>query len=104
MPSDPSTQAPDAGSRFATRRRFPRFALDRPAELVEPIEKLRFLGRATEISEGGCFIEVSNAPNVNLTTQLRIEKGVESFNTWARVLYSRPRSGVGLKFIATEPD
>ena len=72
--------------------------------MVEPIDKLRFLGRAIEISEGGCFIELADAPPVNLTAQLRIEKGVESFGSWARVIYNRPSSGVGLRFMATAQD
>ena len=104
LPSDPSEQIPDEGSRFADRRRFPRFAFGASAEIAEPIEKLRFLGRAIQISQGGCFVELSEAPTVNLTAQLRIDKGVESFGTWVRVIYNRPSSGVGLRFMATAPD
>jgi len=104
LPSDPSEQVPDAGSRFAHRRRFPRFTLDAHAETIEPIEKLRFLGRAIEISEGRCFIALSDAPPVNQIVQLRIEKGVETFGTWAKVIYNRPGSGIGLRFIATAHD
>src|SRR5215469_7058420 len=104
LPRDPSEQSSEAGSRFANRRRFPRFAFGASTEMVEPIKKLRFLGRAIEISEGGCFVELAEAPPLSLTAQLRIEKGVESFGSWARVIYNRPSSGVGLRFMATAQD
>ena len=54
--------------------------------------------------EGGCFIELSDTPPLNQIVQLRIERGVESFGTWAKVIYNRPSSGVGLRFIATAQD
>lgn len=103
LPSRPAPQPPDAGSRFADRRAFPRFSFDAYAELTEPIAKLRRVGRVTEISQAGCFFELSDAPPANLIVELRVEKEGESFSTWARVMYTRP-SGVGIRFMDTTAD
>ena len=95
---------PDAGSHFAERRTVPRFAFDAHAEMSDPLVKLRALGRVTEISRGGCFVVAPDRPTVSSVIQLRIEKDSELLSTWARVIYDRPGSGAGFRFIATSPD
>jgi len=104
MADTPLAHSPDAGSRFAHRRRFPRFAFDAQAEMSDPLIQLRVLGRVTEISVGGCFVAAPDPPAVSSVVQLVLEHNDESFSTWARVLYDRSGSGVGLRFIAIAPD
>lgn len=74
MPQNPSGPSIDAGSRFADRRAFPRFAFDAYAEMVEPIAKMRVIGHVIEISQGGCFIELSDTPAARIVVRLRIDK------------------------------
>lgn len=103
MAKNSSGQSIDAGSRFANRRAFPRFAFDAHAELSDPIIKSSAIGRVVEISQGGCFVDVPDPNAISPIVQLRIENGGESFRSWARVLYSRG-SGVGIRFINMPPD
>lgn len=104
MAQNPPGQIPDAGSRFADRRTVPRFAFDAPAELLEPIERAHIFGRVTEISQKGCFAEVPDPFAAGPVVRLKITNGAEIFTTWARELYHRSGSGVGLRFIDTAPD
>ena len=72
--------------------------------MLDTLIKLRALGRVTEISLGGCFVAAPDPPAVSSVVQLGLEHNGESFTTWARVIYDRSVSGVGLRFIALAPD
>jgi hypothetical protein len=97
-------RTPDAGSRFAERRVFPRFPFVAGAEMTDPLTKAITSGRVTEISQSGCFAEISNQPAAGSVIQLRVQKDEDAFETWALVVYNRPRLGSGLRFIDTPPD
>jgi hypothetical protein len=97
-------QTPDAGSRFAERRLVPRFAFVAPIEMTDPVSKSHIVGRATEISQHGCFAEAENLLPVDCIVQLRIHSGGDVFETWARVVYHRSEIGIGLHFIDASPD
>lgn len=100
----PTARTSDAGFRFAERRSVPRFGFVAAVELIVPLETTHISGRVTEISQHGCFAEVDDLLTINAFVQLRIHKGGHVFETWARVIYSRPGNGVGLCFIDTALD
>jgi hypothetical protein len=97
-------KTPDAGSRFAQRRTEPRFAFIAQLEMTDPITKSHITGRVTEISQHGCFAEADNLRTVDSVVQLRVHKGGDVFETWARVAHSRSGIGMGLHFIDTSPE
>ena len=103
-PSDSEYKAPDAGSRFAQRRSVPRFTFDAPVEMTDPITKSHAIGRVSEISQRGCFIEAQNLLGVDSVVQLRIHNNGNVFETWARVVHSRPEIGMGLYFLDVVPN
>lgn len=100
----PTSQASDAEPRFAARPAPTRFEFAAPIEVTIPLEKTHISGQITEIGRHGCFAEVENLLPMNSFVQLRVHKGGDVFETWARVVYSRAGIGVGLRFVDTAPD
>lgn len=94
----------DAGSRFPERRSVPRFAFIASVEMTDPVTKTRIVGRATEIGQRGCFVEAENLLTIDSIIQMRIHKSGDVFESWARVVYTRSASGMGLQFIDTAPE
>jgi hypothetical protein len=97
-------EQPDAGSRFAQPRSIPRFTFIAPVEITDSITKAQIQGRVTEISQHGCFVEVSKPLQLSSVVQLRIPRGDSAFHTWARVIYDRANVGFGFLFINTHSD
>jgi hypothetical protein len=96
--------SPDAGSRFASRRSVPRFSIVASVEISDPIVKLRTSGLVTDISQNGCFLEAVNLPAVNSVVRLEIRNDGSRFEAWAHVVYNRSGTGIGCRFINTEPE
>jgi PilZ domain len=98
------SQPPDAGTRFAERRAAPRYPFVAPAELFEPIARLRLSGRTSQLSLGGCYVDVQDPLPVKTVCQLRIEWDRGKFETWARIVYIHPGAGMGIAFFDTSPE
>jgi PilZ domain len=93
----------DASSRFAERRRMPRFKFNATMEVSDPVTKTHTSGCVTEIGQHGCFAEVETPPPVQSIVQVRIAKDNSEFKAWALVVYHRA-SGIGLHFLDTAQD
>jgi hypothetical protein len=95
---------PDAGARFSERRSSPRYALIATVEVIDPIGKIRLSGRTSEVSIGGCYVDVLNTLPSGTVIQIRIQRDKGTFESWGRVRYVHESIGMGVMFFQTTPE
>ena len=97
---NPDSAAPTG----ADRRTHARYAFSAAVEVVaaEPGERLKT--RVRDLSQQGCFVDTDRPLALGTVTEVCITKGVNSFETRARVVYNQPARGMGLMFTAVEPE
>jgi hypothetical protein len=80
------------------RRQFPRFKSTNSIEIYPIGQTVPIRARTTDISMGGCFIEMSNP--VAKGTQIRVSLWLKDVKVWAncRVVTSTPGFGIGVQF------
>jgi hypothetical protein len=94
----------DAGARFAERRASPRFPMVAEVEIVEPITQTRLAGQTSEISMGGCYVDVLNPLPPKTVIQICIRRESGSFTSWGRIAYIQEGMGMGVAFFRTLPE
>jgi hypothetical protein len=85
------------------RRRTLRFPFDASAEVSEEKSEARLPARVTEISLNGCFLQMADPfPD---RTPLLVKIFVEGsfFEAHGTVVYSKPKTGVGVAFRDLKP-
>jgi hypothetical protein len=87
----------------AERRGNLRFPFTASVEAIEPKSGTRIQGRSTDLGLGGCYVDSLNPYAVGTVVKIRITKDRESFETKAMVTFSQVGMGMGLSFIAAEP-
>jgi hypothetical protein len=87
----------------AERRGNLRFPFTASVEAIEPKSGTRIQGRSTDLGLGGCYVDSLNPYAVGTVVKIRITKDRESFETKAMVTFSQVGMGMGLSFIASEP-
>jgi PilZ domain len=95
---------PDAGARFSDRRSSPRYALIASVEITDPIGRIQLSGRTSEVSLGGCYVDVLNTLPSGTVIQIRIQRDQGTFETWGRVKYVHESIGMGVMFFQTTPE
>jgi hypothetical protein len=87
------------------RRQIPRYPFIANAELVEERSDMRIAVRVSELSLGGCYLDMMNPLPLGTLVRVKISAGVDFFEAKAEILYSLGRpGGVGLRFIDVEPE
>jgi len=97
-----SRTTPDAGSRYAERRRVPRYPATGEVEAFEPLTNARVWGRLTEISLSGCYASTAEPLPRHSVFQIRMIRDGEAVEAWARVVYMHPGQGMGISFLKVE--
>lgn len=87
----------------AERRSHLRFPFTASVEAIEPRSGTRISGRSTDLGLGGCYVDSLNPFAVGTLVKIRITKDEESFDTKAMVTFSQVGMGMGLCFVASEP-
>jgi PilZ domain len=86
------------------RRRVLRYPFIANAELVEERSDMRIATRVSELSLGGCYLDMMNPLPVGTLVRLKISTSVDFFEARAEILYSLAHpGGVGMRFIDVEP-
>ena len=85
------------------RRRTPRFSFIAHAELREDASQVRVVSRVSELSQGGCYLDMMNPFPPGTMVTLRITAGEETFEAHAKVIYSTPNMGAGVVFLDVDP-
>jgi hypothetical protein len=104
LSQDFSSNPPDAGARFSERRSSPRYALIATVEVIDPIGKIRLSGRTSEVSVGGCYVDVLNTLPTGTVIQIRIQRDKGTFESWGTVKYVHESIGMGVMFFQTTPE
>jgi hypothetical protein len=64
----------------------------------------QIVGRLSDISREGCYVDTICPFAANAPVALKIFRGDQSFKTEAKVVYSQVGMGMGLLFTRTEPE
>jgi len=91
---------PDAGTRFSERRSNPRYALIAAVQITDPIGKIQLSGRTSEVSVGGCYVDVLNTLPSGTVIQIRIQRDKGTFESWGRIRYVHQSIGMGVMFFS----
>lgn len=102
-PEDAFSFPPDAGSRFAEKRRVVRYSLALPVKIFEPINRKVFDAQTSNVSLRGCFVLTTSPLERDTIIRLQIEKQPGIVELWARVANISEAKGMGLAFLRTEP-
>jgi len=76
------------------------------AEIEAGDSGARLVGRTTDLSRAGCFIDTLNPSPVPVGAKVKlvIKREKLAFRTDAEVLYSQPGLGIGLLFTTVDPE
>jgi hypothetical protein len=102
-----SIQAPfdiDGQTVFATTRSCPRFPFSPAVEATDIQADTRILGRLSDISRNGCYVDTINPFAKDAAVTLTITREKQSFKTHAKVVYAKVGMGMGLLFTTAEPE
>jgi hypothetical protein len=102
-PEDSFSLPPDAGSRFAEKRRVVRYSLALPVKIFEPINRRLFDAETSKMSLRGCYVLTPSPLECDTIIRLQIQKQHEKLDLWARVANISEQQGMGLAFLRTEP-
>lgn len=84
------------------RRQSPRFSFIAHGELREDQTDTRLNMRVSEISKGGCYVDMMNPLPDGTPVRLSIAAGGAVFEAPARIVYSVQHMGAGVRFEALD--
>src|SRR5580704_18297139 len=97
-------QPPPASCEEIEKRSCPRFPFSPAVEALDLQADTRIMGRLSDISRNGCYVDTINPFAKNATVTLTITKDRHSFKTLSKVVYSKDGMGMGLSFTTAEPE
>jgi hypothetical protein len=102
-PAPAPVEADSESPNRVDRRVHPRYPFVAPVEVVAAETSARLKTRVRDLSQQGCYVDTENPLPLGTSAEVRITKGVKSFEARARVVYNQPDRGMGLMFTAIEP-
>jgi hypothetical protein len=97
-------QPPPAPVDPVEKRSCPRYPFSPAVEAIDLQADIRIMGRLSDISRNGCYVDTSNPFAKDAPVTLTISRDNQSFRTRAKVVYSKMGMGMGLLFTTAEPD
>ena len=101
---DSSHLSSDSGCAYSVQRTVPRYSVLAIAELVEAAGAICIVGRMTEISRKGCYVNTPSTVAVNTVLKIVISRDGETFLTNGKVIYVHDRIGMGIVFVDPTED
>ncbi len=92
-----------ASSNPAERRRNLRFPFTATVEVIETKSGTKTIGRTSDLSFGGCYVDTLSPFPVGTDAKVRILRENESFEGNVKVVYSTIGMGMGLVFVSAQP-
>lgn len=86
------------------KRRAPRYPLIASAEVIELQTDAHLSARTSDLSLGGCYLDMPNSLPVGTEISLRIVHSGVTFTALAVVAYCQPNMGMGIKFTNVQSD
>lgn len=84
------------------RRRNLRFPFTAMVEATETKTGMKIIGRTSDLSLGGCYVDTLSPFPVGTETKIWIQREKETFEAQAKVIYSSIGMGMGLAFISAQ--
>jgi hypothetical protein len=86
------------------KRSCPRYPFSPAVEALDLQADIRIMGRLSDISRNGCYVDTLNPFAKDAPVTLTISRDNQSFKTQAKVVYSKMGMGMGLLFTTAEPE
>ncbi len=83
---------------YKDRRRGPRYSFIASAELIEQRADVRIASRVSELSMGGCYLDMMNPFPMGTSVLVKISAGNDFFQAKAKIVYSQMNMGAGVVF------
>ena len=80
------------------RRRHPRFPIIADAEVTEIATETKLIAKTSDLSAGGCFLDMLNPSPEGTEIAVRISHGESTFSARGRVVFVFPNMGMGVMF------
>jgi hypothetical protein len=101
---DPSDSPSDLGSSYSSQRSVPRYTFIAVAEIVESATQTCVMGRISEISRKGCYVDTLNPFPEGTSLNVVISRDAGSFATKGKVIYAHQGLGMGMVFLDSTDD
>ena len=89
---------------YGVQRKIPRYTFVATTELTDDASAMRLSGRVTEISRGGCYVDILNILLLGTLLRVQIVRDSGTFITKGKIIYIHERIGMGVVFIDPPPD
>jgi hypothetical protein len=99
-----STPPSELTRSYTGHRTVPRYSVLAIAELVETAGTMCIVGRMTEISRKGCYVNTPSTLPVNTFLRVVISRDNETFMTTGKIIYVHERIGMGILFVDPTED
>jgi PilZ domain len=107
MENAPNPPADSSGSRSGQQmitRTVPRYTFVAVAEIVEIESKVCIVGRVSEISRKGCYVDTLNPLPLGTSLSVVISRDQGNFATRGKVIYVHEGIGMGVAFLDLSHD
>jgi len=84
------------------RRRAPRYPFIAEAEVTEIASGTKLSARTSDVSSGGCFLDMLNPSPEGTEIRVRISHASTTFTVLGRVVFVFPNMGMGVVFTSVE--
>jgi hypothetical protein len=84
------------------RRRAPRYPIIADAEITEIVSDTKLSARTSDLSVGGCFLDMLNPSPEGTAIRVRISHTNTTFTALGRVVFLFPNMGMGVMFTSVE--
>lgn len=86
------------------RRHVPRYPFIAEVEVTEISSATKLIARTSDLSIGGCFIDMLNPSQEGTDVRVRISHKSTLFTTLGKVAFVLPNMGMGVVFRSAEDD
>jgi hypothetical protein len=86
------------------RRQYPRYPFIASAQLVGEESEIRVAGSISELSLGGCYVDMVDPFPTGAAVKIHITHGTAAFHAAGFVVYSHPGTGMGVAFRRLDPE
>jgi hypothetical protein len=84
------------------RRRAPRYPIIADAEIIEIVSNTKLTARTSDLSAGGCFLDMLNPSPEGTEIRVRISHTNTTFTALGRVVFTFPNMGMGVMFTSVD--
>ena len=99
MVEDSFNPRADLSQLYSVQRTVPRYSVLAVAELVETASTTCIVGKMTEVSRKGCYVNTPSTLPVNTFLRVVISRDGQTFITSGKIIYVHDGIGVGVLFV-----